>query len=201
MDEIYYWVVYFVWTFIILITGGVIISVCEIIVSRVNKRFESATLVNTDTRPPIDFDYNEIKIGDKTHYFKKGHLEWEDDKKERVVFKMGADPHTHDLQFPRLIKDFGSYYNNIKAGIVYRKCITSGRVDLANKIAAKYKLDKIQDDRVMAFAISLQAERLQKEKQIKFQRLAPRQIKNCDLCGKYDGCQGVDEMIKCPNYK
>jgi hypothetical protein len=56
-----------------------------------------------------------------------------------------------------LLKEFAEYGSNLKAKIVYRKCLQNRKFEIAKKIKIKYKLVDKYDDSVMALGFALMA--------------------------------------------
>lgn len=58
-----------------------------------------------------------------------------------------------------LLQEFAEYGSNLKAKIVYRKCLQNRKFEIAKRIKIKYKLVDKHDDSVMAlgFALMVQA--------------------------------------------
>lgn len=54
-----------------------------------------------------------------------------------------------------LLNEFESYGKNLKAKIVYRKCLMRKKYVLAQKIKNKYRIIDENDDCVMAFSYAL----------------------------------------------
>lgn len=55
-----------------------------------------------------------------------------------------------------LIEEFAKCNSNLKAEIVYRKCLQNGKFELSGRIKQKYKLVDKHDDMVVALAFALQ---------------------------------------------
>ena len=56
-----------------------------------------------------------------------------------------------------LLEEFAEYGSNLKAKIVYRKCLQNRKFEIAKKIKIKYKLVDKHDDSVMALGFALMA--------------------------------------------
>lgn len=56
-----------------------------------------------------------------------------------------------------LLEEFAEYGSNLKAEIVYRKCLQNRKFEIAKRIKDKYKLIDKHDDMIMAFGFALQA--------------------------------------------
>ena len=57
-----------------------------------------------------------------------------------------------------LLEEFAEYGSNLKAKIVYRKCLQNRKFEIAKKIKIKYKLVDKHDDSVMALGFALMAQ-------------------------------------------
>ena len=57
-----------------------------------------------------------------------------------------------------LLQEFAEYGSNLKAKIVYRKCLQNRKFEIAKKIKIKYKLVDKHDDSVMALGFALMAQ-------------------------------------------
>ena len=57
-----------------------------------------------------------------------------------------------------LLEEFAEYGSNLKAKIVYRKCLQNRKFEIAKKIKIKYKLVDKHDDSVMALVFALMAQ-------------------------------------------
>jgi len=67
-----------------------------------------------------------------------------------------------DIPFPNLINELLGYGNRPefiqrKANRIYIKCLRAKKLQLAEKIATKYRLNEIKDDAVMAMNLSMRA--------------------------------------------
>lgn len=56
-----------------------------------------------------------------------------------------------------LLEEFTEYGSNLKAKIVYRKCLQNRKFEIAKRIKIKYKLVDKHDDSVMALGFALMA--------------------------------------------
>jgi hypothetical protein len=54
-----------------------------------------------------------------------------------------------------LLEEFAEYGSNLKAKIVYRKCLQNRKFEIAKRIKIKYKLVDKHDDSVMALGFAL----------------------------------------------
>lgn len=68
------------------------------------------------------------------------------------------------IPFPNLMSELLDYGSKIsdnllkaKANRIYIKCLRAKKLQLADKIATKYKLNEIKDDAVMAMSLSMRA--------------------------------------------
>ncbi len=57
-----------------------------------------------------------------------------------------------------LLEEFAEYGSNLKANIVYRKCLQSRKFEIAKRIKEKYNLVEKHDDTVMALGFALMAQ-------------------------------------------
>ena len=57
-----------------------------------------------------------------------------------------------------LLEEFAEYGSNLKAKIVYRKCLQNRKFEIAKRIKIKYKLVDKHDDSIMALGLSLMAQ-------------------------------------------
>lgn len=57
-----------------------------------------------------------------------------------------------------LLEELAKYGSNLKAKIVYRKCLQNRKFDIAKRIKQKYKLVDKHDDTVMALGFALMAQ-------------------------------------------
>ena len=57
-----------------------------------------------------------------------------------------------------LMEEFAEYGSNLKAKIVYRKCLQNRKFDIAKRIKIKYKLVDKHDDSIMALGFALMAQ-------------------------------------------
>jgi len=57
-----------------------------------------------------------------------------------------------------LLEEFAEYGSNLKAKIVYRKCLQNRKFEIAKRIKIKYKLVDKHDDSIMALGFSLMAQ-------------------------------------------
>lgn len=57
-----------------------------------------------------------------------------------------------------LLEEFAEYGSNLKAKIVYRKCLQNRKFEIAKRIKIKYKLVDKYDDSIMALGFSLMAQ-------------------------------------------
>ena len=57
-----------------------------------------------------------------------------------------------------LLEEFAEYGSNLRAKIVYRKCLQNQKFETAKKIKIKYKLVDKHDDSVMALGFALMAQ-------------------------------------------
>jgi len=57
-----------------------------------------------------------------------------------------------------LLEEFAEYGSNLKAKIVYRKCLQNRKFELAKRIKEKYKLVDKHDDTVIALGFALMAQ-------------------------------------------
>lgn len=57
-----------------------------------------------------------------------------------------------------LLEEFAEYGSNLRAKIVYRKCLQNRKFETAKKIKIKYKLVDKHDDSVMALGFALMAQ-------------------------------------------
>lgn len=57
-----------------------------------------------------------------------------------------------------LLEEFAEYSSNLKAQIVYRKCLQNRKFDIAKRIKEKYKLVDKHDDTVIALGFALMAQ-------------------------------------------
>jgi hypothetical protein len=57
-----------------------------------------------------------------------------------------------------LLEEFAEYGSNLKAKIVYRKCLQNRKFEIAKRIKIKYKLVDKHDDSVMALGFALMAQ-------------------------------------------
>lgn len=63
------------------------------------------------------------------------------------------------VPFPSLIKELDCFAKKEHAKIVFKKCVKSGKLKLANKITLYYGLQNKQDDTVISMKIALMAMR------------------------------------------
>ena len=57
-----------------------------------------------------------------------------------------------------LLEELAQYGSNLKAKIVYRKCLQNRKFDIAKRIKEKYKLAYKHDDTSIAFGFALMAQ-------------------------------------------
>jgi hypothetical protein len=57
-----------------------------------------------------------------------------------------------------LLEEFAEYGSNLKAKIVYRKCLQNRKFEIAKRIKEKYNLVEKHDDTVMALGFALMAQ-------------------------------------------
>lgn len=68
--------------------------------------------------------------------------------------KQTNQPH-EDFYFNAIFEDFVNYGNDMKASIVFRKCIRAKKFILADKIKRKYRLESSYSDMVIATGMAL----------------------------------------------
>ena len=77
-------------------------------------------------------------------------------KSERIKKHLDNDLYTL-LPDVGLLQEFAEYGNNLKAKIVYRKCLQNRKFEIAKRIKEKYKLVDKHDDTVIALGFALMA--------------------------------------------
>ena len=86
------------------------------------------------------------------------------DKNKQLLQKMIEDYANPDIprkiEFTNLLEEFKNYSPdmiNIKASRVYRKCLIARKINLAEKIKTKYKINNTPCDRVLSMGLAIMA--------------------------------------------
>jgi hypothetical protein len=78
----------------------------------------------------------------------KGNFIWANEERTKVKF----------VPYIGLLQEFVGYDSNLKANIVYKKCLQNRKFEIAKQIKEKYKLVDKYDDMVMVLAIASMAQ-------------------------------------------
>lgn len=86
------------------------------------------------------------------------------EKITKEIFDNWMNSTRETIPFPNLMNELLEFGNKMsdnllksKANRIYIKCIRAKKLQLAEKIANKYKLNQIKDDAVIAMSLAMQA--------------------------------------------